>query len=167
MHFVNIKRVSGENLEQLQREIDQVLDQDLKATGLLSVPNLDRRQGRCCGQNWGSRALYVHRPGIVLRWARSTGQTEWEMGRADQSVQARQRPSAPHTVPGRVTEHSSGRLPLWGFLSAFGGSWDGKGGAGVAVMRKMVSIDVHLIQMQERYDPGKVAQPAGRPHPNG
>jgi hypothetical protein len=25
MHFVNIKRVSGENLEQLQREIDQVL----------------------------------------------------------------------------------------------------------------------------------------------
>jgi transposase len=35
---VYIKRVSGENLEQLQREIDQVLDQGLKATGLLSVP---------------------------------------------------------------------------------------------------------------------------------
>ncbi len=61
MHFVSIKRVSRENLERLQREIDQVLDQDLKATGLLSVPNLDRRQGRCCGQNWGSRALHVLR----------------------------------------------------------------------------------------------------------
>jgi hypothetical protein len=41
-----------------------------------------------------------------------------------------------------------------------------KGMAGVAVMRKMVSVAVHLIQTQERYDPGKVALPVWRPHPN-
>ena len=36
-----------------------------------------------------------------------------------------------------------------------------KGMAVVAVMRKMLIVAVHLIQTEERYDPGKVAMQAG------
>ena len=35
------------------------------------------------------------------------------------------------------------------------------GMAVVAVMRKMLLVAVHLIQTEERYDPGKVAVQAG------
>jgi hypothetical protein len=31
----------------------------------------------------------------------------------------------------------------------------------LAVMRKMLLVAVHLLQTQERYDPGKVAMQAG------
>jgi hypothetical protein len=36
-----------------------------------------------------------------------------------------------------------------------------KGMAVVAVMRKLLLVAVHLIQTEERYDPGKVARQAG------
>jgi hypothetical protein len=36
-----------------------------------------------------------------------------------------------------------------------------KGMAVVAVMRKMLLVAVHLIQTEERYDPGKGAKQAG------
>src|SRR6266702_5824635 len=49
------------------------------------------------------------------------------MERADQAVQARQRQSAPHPVPGRVTEHSPENISLWGLLPAPGGSGHEKG----------------------------------------
>jgi transposase len=60
MHFVYIKRVSGENLEQLQREIDQVLDQDLKATGLLSVPEFGSTTGAVLRAELGDLARSTH-----------------------------------------------------------------------------------------------------------
>src|SRR5260370_15294654 len=52
------------------------------------------------------------------------------MERADQAVQARKRESAPHPVPGRVTKHSPGNIPLWGLLPSPGGSWYEKGHGG-------------------------------------
>src|SRR5260370_41323337 len=52
------------------------------------------------------------------------------MERADQVVQARQWQSAPHPVPGCVTKHSPGNIPLWGLLPAPGGSGHEKGHGG-------------------------------------
>src|SRR6266487_3638373 len=84
-------------------------------------------RGGAAGRIGRSHALHAHRPGGRLRWARSAGQTEREMERADQAVQTRQRPSAPHPVLSRVAQHSPGSLSLWGVLPAPGGSWDEKG----------------------------------------
>src|SRR5713101_2930220 len=115
------------NLAQLQREIDQLLDQDPKATGMRSRAGIwTDNGGGPAGRIGGPHALHAHRPGGRLRWAGSAGQTERQMERADQAVQTRQRQSAPHPVFSRVAEHSPGTISLWGLLPSPGGSWHEK-----------------------------------------
>ena len=118
------------NLEQLNARSTRA-GPGPQSHGIIERPNIWIEDGAVLRAELGiSRA-----PRASTRYSATLGsikrlKQKREMERADQAVLARQRPSAPHTVPGRVMEHASGSLPLWGFLSAFGGSWDEKGHGG-------------------------------------
>jgi transposase IS116/IS110/IS902 family protein len=104
------------NLEQLQREIDQLLDQDPKAKGMLSVPEFGPTTVAVLRAELGDLNRFTRIDQVVAYVGLDQkAQTERQMERADQAVQARQRQSAPHPLPGRVTEHSPASLPLWGW----------------------------------------------------
>ena len=151
------------NLGDLQREIDQFLEQDPKAKGILSVPE------------FGSLTVAVLRAelGDLTRFARidqvvayvgldHMAQAEWQMARANQAVQARQWSSPSYPLPRSVTQHCPAHIAFRRVrvtrLVARGMK---KGMAVVAVMRKMLIVAVHLILTEESYDPGKVAVQTG------
>ena len=107
------------NLEQLQREIDQLLNQDPKAKGMLGVPECGPTTVAVLRAALGDLARFTRIEQVVAwRPARSADQTERHMERADQAVQTRQWQSAPHPVPGGIAKHSAGNLSLWGWTSS-------------------------------------------------
>jgi len=116
------------NLEQLQREIDQLLDQDPKATGMLGVPEFGPTTVAVLRAELGDLTRFTRIDQVVAYVGLDQkAQTERQMERADQAVQTRQRASAPHPVLSRVAEHSPGSISLWGLLPSPGGSWHEKG----------------------------------------
>ncbi len=150
------------NLEQLQREIDQLLGQDPKATRLLSVPE------------FGSTTVAVLRAelGDLARFTR----IDQVVAYVGLDLQVKQ--SGKWKGQTKLSKHGSGRVRRILYLAAlrsihlqaspFGAYYQRlvargmkKGMAVVAVMRKLLIVAVHLIQTEERYDPGKVAMQAG------
>src|SRR6266446_577157 len=150
------------NLEQLQREIDQLLDQDPKAKGMLSVPE------------FGPTTVAVLRAelGDLNRFTR----IDQVVAYVGLDLQVKQ--SGKWKGQTKLSKHGSGRVRRILYLAAlrsirleaspFGAYYQRlvargmkKGMAVVAVMRKMLIVAVHLIQTEERYDPGKVAMQAG------
>jgi hypothetical protein len=109
------------NLEQLQREIDQLLDQDPKAKGMLGVPEFGPTTVAVLRAELGDLARFTRIDQVVASVGLDQkAQTERQMERADQAVQARQRQSAPHPVPGCITQHSPGSVSLWSWTF---GAW--------------------------------------------
>ena len=150
------------NLEHLQREIDQLLGQDPKATGLLGVPE------------FGPTTVAVLRAelGDLTRFTRINQVVAY----VGLDLQVKQ--SGKWKGQTKLSKHGSGRVRRILYLAAlrsihlaaspFGAYYQRllargmkKGMAVVAVMRKMLIIAVHLIQTEECYDPGKVAVGAG------
>jgi len=150
------------NLEQLQREIDQLLHQDPKAKGMLSVPE------------FGPTTVAVLRAefGDLNRFTR----IDQVVAYVGLDLQVKQ--SGKWKGQTKLSKHGSGRVRRILYLAAlrsirleaspFGAYYQRlvargmkKGMAVVAVMRKMLIVAVHLIQTEERYDPGKVAMQAG------
>jgi len=150
------------NLEQLQREIDQLLKQDPKATGMLSVPE------------FGPTTVAVLRAelGDLNRFTR----IDQVVAYVGLDLQIKQ--SGKWKGQTKLAKHGSGRVRRILYLAAlrsihlqtspFGANSQRlvargmkKGMAVVAVMRKMLIVAVHLIQTEESYNPGKVAVPAG------
>jgi transposase len=150
------------NLDQLQREIDQLLGQDPKATGLLGVPE------------FGPTTVAVLRAelGDLTRFTR----IDQVVAYVGLDLQVKQ--SGKWKGQTKLSKHGSGRVRRILYLAAlrsihleaspFGAYYQRlvargmkKGMAVVAVMRKMLIIAVHLIQTEEHYDPGKVAVQAG------
>ncbi len=151
-----------QNLEQLQGEIDQLLDQDPKATGLLSVPE------------FGPTTVAVLRAelGDLTRFAR----IDQVVAYVGLDLQVKQ--SGKWKGQSKLSKHGSGRVRRILYLAALRsihlqtspfGAYDRclvargmqKGMAVVAVMRKVLMVSAHLIQTEESYDPGKVAVQAG------
>ena len=140
------------NLEQLQREIDQ----------LLGVPE------------FGPTTVAVLRAelGDLTRFTR----IDQVVAYVGLDLQVKQ--SGKWKGQTKLSKHGSGRVRRILYLAAlrsihlepspFGAYYQRlvargmkKGMAVVAVMRKMLIVAVHLIQTEERYDPGKVARQAG------
>ena len=150
------------NLEQLQREIDQLLEQDPKAKGMLSVPE------------FGPTTVAVLRAelGDLTRFTR----IDQVVAYVGLDLQVKQ--CGKWKGQTKLSKHGSGRVRRILYLAAlrsihletspFGAYYQRlvargmkKGTAVVAVMRKMLIVAVHLIQTVESYDPGKVAMQAG------
>ena len=150
------------NLEHLQREIDQLLNQDPKATGLLGVPE------------FGPTTVAVLRAelGDLTRFTR----IDQVVAYVGLDLQVKQ--SGKWKGQTKLSKHGSGRVRRILYLAAlrsihleaspFGAYYQRlvargmkKGMAVVAVMRKMLIVAVHLIQTEESYDPGNVAVRAG------
>src|SRR5260221_8965564 len=139
------------NLEQLQREIDQLLGQDPKATRLLSVPE------------FGSTTVAVLRAelGDLARFTR----IDQVVAYVGLDLQVKQ--SGKWKGQTKLSKHGSGRVRRILYLAAlrsihlqaspFGAYYQRlvargmkKGMAVVAVMRKLLIVAVHLIQTEER-----------------
>jgi transposase len=150
------------NLEQLQREIDQLLEQDPKAKGMLSVPE--------CGPT--TVAVLRAELGDLTRFTR----IDQVVAYVGLDLQVKQ--SGKWKGQTKLSKHGSGRVRRILYLAAlrsihletspFGAYYQRlvargmkKGMAVVAVMRKLLIVAVHLIQTEESYDPGKVAMQAG------
>src|SRR5713226_320750 len=150
------------NLEQLQREIDQLLDQDLKATGMLGVPEFGPTTVAVLRAELGDLARFTRIDQVVAY--------------VGLDLQVKQ--SGKWKGQTKLSKHGSGRVRRILYLAAlrsihletspFGAYYQRlvargmkKGMAVVAVMRKMLMVAVHLIQTEESYDPGKVAVQAG------
>jgi transposase len=150
------------NLEQLQREIEQLLDQDPKATGRLRVPEFGPT----------TVALLRAELGDLTRFTR----IDQVVAYVGLDLQVKQ--SGKWKGQTKLSKHGSGRVRRILYLAAlrsipletspFGAYYQRlvargmkKGMAVVAVMRKMLMVAVHLIQTEESYDPGKVARQAG------
>jgi transposase len=150
------------NLEQLQREIDQLLDQDPKATGLLSVPEFGPTTVAVLRAELGDLARFTRIDQVVAY--------------VGLDLQIKQ--SGKWKGQTKLSKHGRGRVRRILYLAAlrsiqlepspFGAYYQRlvargmkKGMAVVAVMRKMLIVAVHLIQTEESYDPGKVAVQAG------
>jgi len=150
------------NLDLLQGEIDQLLDQDPKATSMLGVPE------------FGPTTVAVLRAelGDLTRFTR----IDQVVAYVGLDLQVKQ--SGKWKGQTKLSKHGSGRVRRILYLAAlrsiqleaspFGAYYQRlvargmkKGMAVVAVMRKMLMVAVHLIQTEERYDPGKVAMQAG------
>jgi len=150
------------NLELLQGEIDQLLDQDPKATSMLGVPE------------FGPTTVAVLRAalGELTRFTR----IDQVVASVGLDLQVKQ--SGKWKGQTKLSKHGSGRVRRMLSLAAlrsiqreaspFGADYRRlvargmkKGMAVVAVMRKMLMVAVHLIQTEERYDPGKVGVQAG------
>jgi transposase len=145
------------NLEHLLREIDQLLSQDPKATGMLSVPE------------FGPTTVAVLRAelGDLTRFTR----IDQVVAYVGLDLQVKQ--SGKWKGQTKLSKHGSGRVRRILYLAAlrsihletspFGAYYRRlvargmkKGMAVVAVMRKLLIVAVHLIQTEENYDPGKV-----------
>jgi transposase len=150
------------NLDHLQREIDQLLDRDPKAKGLLSVPE------------FGPTTVAVLRAelGDLNRFTR----IDQVVAYVGLDLQVKQ--SGKWKGQTKLSKHGSGRVRRILYLAAlrsihleaapFGAYYHRlvargmkKGMAVVAVMRKLLSVAAHLIQTEESYDPGKVGVQAG------
>jgi transposase len=148
---------SQTNLEQLQQEIDQLLEQDPKATGLLSVPE------------FGPTTVAVLRAelGDLKRFTR----IDQIVAYVGLDLQVKQ--SGKWKGQTKLSKHGSGRVRRILYLAAlrsihleaspFGAYYQRlvargmkKGMAVVAVMRKLLIVAAHLIQTEEGYNPGKV-----------
>jgi len=148
------------NLEHLQHEIDQLLDQDPKAKGLLSVPE------------FGPTTVAVLRAelGDLTRFTR----IDQVVAYVGLDLQVKQ--SGKWKGQTKLSKRGSGRVRRILYLAAlrsiqleaspFGAYYQRlvargmqKGMAVVAVMRKLLIVAAHLIQTGESYDPGKVAVP--------
>src|SRR5260370_32552218 len=151
------------NLEQLQREIDQLLDQDPKATGMLGVPEFGPTTVAVLRAELGDLARFTRIDQVVAY--------------VGLDLQVKQ--SGKWKGQTKLSKHGSGRVRRILYLSAFrsihletspfGAYYQRlvargmkKGMAVVAVMRKMLSVAVHLIPTEGRYDPGEMAVPSGK-----
>jgi len=150
------------NLEQLQREIDQLLNQDPKAKGMLGVPEFGPTTVAVLRAELGDLARFTRIDQVVAY--------------VGLDLQIKQ--SGKWKGQTKLSKHGSGRVRRILYLAAlrsihletspFGAYYQRlvargmkKGMAVVAVMRKMLIVAVHLIQTEESYDPGKVAVQAG------
>jgi transposase len=151
------------NLEQLLQEIDQLLQQDPKAKGLLSVPE------------FGPTTVAVLRAelGDLTRFTR----IDQVVAYVGLDLQVKQ--SGKWKGQTKLSKHGSGRVRRILYLAAlrsihleaspFGAYYQRlvargmkKGMAVVAVMRKLLIVAAHLIQTEEGYKPGKVGVQAVR-----
>ncbi len=119
------------NLDQLQREIDQLLDQDPKATGLLGVPEFGPTTVAVLRAELGDLARFTRIDQVVAyvgldlqvkqsgKWKGQTKLSKHGSGRVRRILYLAAR-----------REHSPGTIPLWGVLPAPGGAWDEKGHGG-------------------------------------
>jgi transposase len=150
------------NLEELQREIDQFLEQDPKATGMLSVPEFGSLTIAVLRAELGDLTRFTRIDQIVAyvgldllvkqsgKWRGQTKLSKRGSGRVRRilylaALRSIALPASPFGVYYR-------RLVARGMK---------KGMAVVAVMRKMLIVAVHLIITEEQYEPGKVAAQAG------
>src|SRR3989440_8274920 len=154
------------NLEQLQREIDQLLDQDPKAKGMLGVPEF-----------WPTTVAVLRAElGDLTRFTR----IDQVVAYVGLDLQVKQ--CGKWKGQTKLSKHGSGRVRRILYLAAlrsihletspFGAYYQRlvargmkKGMAVAAGMRKMLIFAVHLLQTGERYDPGEVARPGGGVRP--
>jgi transposase len=150
-------------LEDLQREIDQFLEQDPKVKGMLSVPEFGSLTVAVLRAELGDLTRFTRIDQVVAyvgldllvkqsgKWRGQTKLSKRGSGRVRRILYlAALRSIALHTSPFGAYYH---RLVARGMK---------KGMAVVAVMRKMLIVAVHLISTQESYEPGKVAVHAVR-----
>jgi transposase len=151
------------NLEHLQREIDQLLNQDPKSKGMLGVPE------------FGPTTVAVLRAelGDLTRFTRIDQVVAYvglDRARSNRAGNGKGRPSCPSMAAAecaasctwpRYAAFTWKHLPLGLDFQRLVARGMKQGMAGVAVMRNMLSVAVHLIQTEEHYDPGKVAMQAG------
>lgn len=150
------------NLEHLQSEIDQLLEQDPKAKGMLHVPEFGPTTVAVLRAELGDLTRFTRIDQVVAyvgldllvkqsgKWQGQTKLSKHGSGRVRRILYlAALRSIALHASPFGAYYH---RLVARGMQ---------KGMAVVAVMRKMLIVAVHLISTEESYDPGKVSVQAG------
>jgi len=150
------------NLEELEREIDQFLEQDPKAKGMLSVPEFGSLTIAVLRAELGDLTRFTRIDQVVAyvgldllvkqsgKWRGQTKLSKRGSGRVRRILYlAALRSIARQASPFGTYYH---RLVARGMK---------KGMAVVAVMRKMLIVAVHLILTEESYDPGRVAVQAG------
>jgi transposase len=150
------------NLDLRQGEIDPLLDQEPKATGMLGVPECGPTRVAVLRAEWGDLTRFTRLAQVVAY--------------VGLDLQVKQ--SGKGKGQTKLSKHGSGRVRRILYLAALRsmqleaspcGAYSQrlvargmqKGMAVVAVMRKLLLVAVHLIQTEERYDPGKVAMQAG------
>jgi len=150
------------NLEQLQREIDQLLDQDPKATGMLGVPEFGPTTVGVLRAELGDLARFTRIDQVVAYVGldlQVTQSGKWK-GQTKLSKQGSGRVRRILYLAALRSIHLK-TSPFGAYYQRLVARGMKKGMAVVVVMRKMLMVAVHLIQTEERYDPGKVAMQAG------
>ncbi len=110
------------NLAQVESELDHVLDRDTGATGLKSTPEFGRKTVAVLRAELGDVTRYEpRRSGRGLCRPGPGGQAKWQMARANQALQTRQRARAARPLHGCPALHLPARLGFRGLLPAPGG----------------------------------------------